>query len=499
MTKLYKIIRWLEHHQDKRHPLFERNRFMKVFALLMYLYYAGILVLMGWNMGKSLGDAMQGIPAYLVLGGYFPILLIIDFWMRFILQQTPANNAKTFYLLPVPQRRLMHIYLLRKLASWGNLYWGFFLIPFGYNAVVPSMGWLSFVGFLFCWWLLILASAYSYLLVRTLCIRRVWWFLAPLALHAVVICAITGAMGLEVQQSVVMTLIDFTRGLFQFAPLPLLGILAVIALFYAVNLPVQLRVSRLEVGRVQDTTLRHASSLSFFNRWGILGEYLKLEWRLHSRNPRIKKQMWVGLGLMAVFSLLTDFTDVYDDPLMQSFLTFYNFAVLALMSLVAIMTHEGNYMDGLMSRRQSILQLLRAKYYFNAATLIVPLVLLIPAVVIGKVHWTMYVGYFFFTLGCVIPLCFMMAIINKETQPLTGSVTVKNGGWQQQTFSLLIIILPISLERLLVWWLGIEVGHLILGILGLAGTLTHPLWLPWIYRRFMARRYVNMEGFRASR
>jgi hypothetical protein len=39
---------------------------------------------------------------------------------------------------------------------------------------------------------------------------------------------------------------------------------------------------------------------------------------------------------------------------------------------------------------------------------------------------------------------------------------------------------------------------LIILAIGLGFTLTHPLWLRNIYKRFMKRRYENMEGFRAS-
>ena len=35
--------------------------------------------------------------------------------------------------------------------------------------------------------------------------------------------------------------------------------------------------------------------------------------------------------------------------------------------------------------------------------------------------------------------------------------------------------------------------------LGLAGFLLNPVWLRNIYRRFMFRRYDNMDGFRTSR
>jgi hypothetical protein len=73
----------------------------------------------------------------------------------------------------------------------------------------------------------------------------------------------------------------------------------------------------------------------------------------------------VGLGLMIALSSIMYFSDVYDNSFMRSFICLYNYIILGMMTLVTIMCYEGNYIDGLMSRRESILQLLTAKYYFN--------------------------------------------------------------------------------------------------------------------------------------
>jgi hypothetical protein len=36
-------------------------------------------------------------------------------------------------------------------------------------------------------------------------------------------------------------------------------------------------------------------------------------------------------------------------------------------------------------------------------------------------------------------------------------------------------------------------------VIGLLFTITHPIWLKNIYRRMMKRKYVNLDGFHASR
>ena len=49
------------------------------------------------------------------------------------------------------------------------------------------------------------------------------------------------------------------------------------------------------------------------------------------------------------------------------------------------------------------------------------------------------------------------------------------------------------------WKLGETAAYSILLAIGLGFTLTSPLWIRNVYKRFMKRRYENMEGFRDSR
>ena len=169
------------------------------------------------------------------------------------------------------------------------------------------------------------------------------------------------------------------------------------------------------------------------------------------------------------------------------------------MTLISIMCHEGNYIDGLMSRRESIYQLLRAKYYFNSLMLIIPPIFFIPLMVVGKLSIWMNLGYLFFTVGVLYPIMFQMAVYNKDTLPLNQKLTGKQGNATQQVISLAILFLPLAIERLAVLLLGDIWGYVFLISLGGIGVATHKIWLRNIYQRFMARRYANMEGFRASR
>jgi hypothetical protein len=111
----------------------------------------------------------------------------------------------------------------------------------------------------------------------------------------------------------------------------------------------------------------------------------------------------------------------------------------------------------------------------------------------------MNLAYLLFTVGVLYPIIFQLAVYNKDTFPLNQKITGKQGNATQQITSIVILFLPIGLEKLATLLLGDPWGYVLLMCLGIIGVATHKLWLKNIYQRFMLRRYTNMEGFRATR
>jgi hypothetical protein len=278
-----------------------------------------------------------------------------------------------------------------------------------------------------------------------------------------------------------------------------MAVIAVIAVLYYANFLLQNLMVYNEISKKENVEVKNTAKMSYLNRYGQLGEYLKLEVRMKTRNKTPKMQFVMGIGFMLFFSLMMYFTDAYSGGFMKSFICLYNYIFLGLTTLIGVMCHEGNYIDGLMSRRESIYQLLRAKFYFNSFLLIIPPLIMLPLMISGKMSVWMNLGYLFFTVGVIYPILFQMAVYNKDTFPLNQKITGKQGSTIQQILSMVILFLPIGIEKLATLLLGAPWGFILLMCLGIAGVLTHKIWLKNIYQRFMVRRYTNMEGFRASR
>jgi hypothetical protein len=186
---------------------------------------------------------------------------------------------------------------------------------------------------------------------------------------------------------------------------------------------------------------------------------------------------------------------------MKSFIAIYNFVIFGTVILIHIMSYEGNYMDGLMVRKESIYSLLKAKYYLYSLGVLIPFILMIPAMIVGKLTVLAAVSYMFFTVGIIYFALFQLAVYNNKTVPLNIGIAVKrnNSTAYQNLIGIGVFSLPFAFYHLSGIFLGENIAQWALLILGLTFTLTAHIWIKNVYNRFMARRYKNMEGFRNSK
>lgn len=495
MPTLYRLLTDAEQLRLRRHPLYYRNRFVRLLLYFLAAYYAAILIFIGVVLPQALRSESTGTAAFHYLDGGALVLLVLDFYCRFALQETPAHLARPFALLPLRRRALTRVFLLRAMKSWGNLFWLFFLVPFAVISVRPALGWGGVALWLTAYELLFVANALAYLLARTAIARHFAFLALPLAAHAALLTALFSLAPLRHALSLYIYGMAAGHALGFLLPLALIGLL------YWANLRLQSATAYDDVARREETVvkIRHASGFHFLDRFGTLGEYLKLELRLRLRNKQVRQQNLVLLTMMVLLTALMYFTPVYDGTFMTSFICLYNYVDLGMASLITIMCFEGNYIDGLMTRRESLLDLLRAKFYFNALLLLLPLLITVPLMCSGKITVWMNFGFMLFTLGVIYPACFQMAVYNKETLPLNQRLAGRQGNMAQNIMAVVILLAPIGIAQAAVVLLGDPAGYILLAALGLAGALSHPLWLRNVYRRMMARRYENMESFRASR
>lgn len=497
------LFRELRRHRklaERRSLNLEQNkaaRFMVWFMTgFVLVYLAGFAILLA-----LLANGSDTVTAVELICGIMPFVLAFDFLVRFLAQQTPAQMVKPYTLLPIYKYACIDHFIATSLLSLGNLTWFVVLVPYALMAVVFSHGLAVTLGMLFFWWLLILANSQWYSIVRTLINDHLAWWLLPVAFYAVVCLPwyISGHPRIEHMfeaYAAAGTAIELHH------PWPYLAAIAILAAMTAINRKIQHAHVWKELSRIDETHLKHISHFSFLDKYGEVGAFLQLEIKGSLRNKNPRKTFIFATAIVLLFSMVIAFTEVYDSPFMQNWWCLYNFAIYGAMMLVKVMCNEGNYIDCLMVRKENILSLLRAKYIFYSALLLLPFLLMLPPVFKGKFSLLMLVAYGLFTAGFQYFILFQMAVYNKQAVPLNTKFISKSGmenNYTQMVAEIACMTLPMALLSTLQLFMGDTLSYCAMSAIGLAFIATHRLWLRNIYRRMMARSYENMEAFRATR
>lgn len=500
MTR-YEIFKALRRHAklaERRSIAWEQNKAAKVFLMIgagftiAYLMFFAVLLALAANNSTS-------VTACELMYGFSPFILTIDFFFRFLMQQTPSQQLKPYSLLPLRKYDCVDSFLATSLLSTGNLIWFAMFLPYAIMSIIFAEGVWVALAFLVGFYLLILINSQWYMLMRTLINNHIAWWLLALLVYAVIFSPWIVNLKIE---PLLDTYGGFGERLSHGNLLCFLLLAGLLCVLVAINRRVQYSFTWKELMQSKETKIKHVSRLPFLDRFGETGEYLKLEVKSIMRNKNMRTSFIFANAIVLMFSLIISFTDVYDSPFMNTFWCVYNFAIYGAMILVKVMCYEGNYIDCLIVRKENLISLLKAKYFFYSALLFIPLILMIPTLIMGKYTLLQLVAVMAFTAGVEYCVFLQMAVYNKQTMPLNtkfiGKGSMENNS-MQIIVELLVFFVPIVFIRVAIALLGDTIGMVVVLLVGLFFILTHPWWIRNIYQRLMKRRYVNFEGFRSSR
>ena len=494
---LYKIIKQNQKLAEKRNPAFDTNRFAKFLIYFMVVYWAAIFLFLGVSLPFMFEGLVPNMEPYHIMNQGILYVMAGDFLMRFMAQPSVSQEIKPYLLMPVKRKKLISLLLLKSGLDGYNFIWFFVYVPFAFITVIRFFGFGGMFLYLLGIWLVFVFNNYFYLLCKLLLGEKTLWLLLPVAIFGLLGAAEFLLDGLPISRFTM----DLGEGFIEGNPLSFLFVLACIGVMFLINLKLQQRMIYNEISKKEDTKIKHVSEYKFLDKYGEVGEYIRLELKLITRNKTVKTQFRMGVIVMMAFSFLLAFTDVYDGTGMTKFICLYNYAVLPIMTLGQVMCFEGNYIDGLMSRKESIFNLLRAKYYLTTLIILVPLLFMMFPISKGKITLLMAIAYLIFVVGFVFFMLLQLAVYNTRTLPLNANLmkSNKSSNWIQGLITSFAFFLPFMIDTTLTALFPAEIAHIILIVIGLGFIATHNLWIKNIYKRFMKRRYENMEEFRASR
>ena len=496
----FQLFRTLRRHiklAEKRSVAYEQNKVAKVLIyiggafVVLYLVFIAIMLALIANVSTSQ-------TPYEFLFGLLPFFLVVDFFVRFVSQQTPVQLVKPYSLLPISKYMCVEMFVLSSVVTPNNLVWTAVTVPYVLMTTLFSDGLAASLGIIVSFQLFVTINSQWYMLVRTMINQSLKWWILPVVVYAVLFSPFYfDSIG---------ALFDISSSLgwgFTFwHPLYYIVLLLVLGAFIEGNKRLQYRLTYMESANAGDAKLRSVSEFRMFDRYGQTGEYLKLEIKSLMRNKNMRKSFVFSTLFAVVLSLVVSFTDLYQDDFSKIFWVAYVFLLYGANTLIKIMCAEGNYIDFLAVHKENIMQLLKAKYFFYSSILVLPFLLMLPTVFTGKHSLLALFSMMCFTAGPVYCLFMQMAVYNRQTMPLNTKF-ISKGNVENNYFQLVALLVAMFLPVVVISVLRISFSEVasysVLLVAGIAFIMTYNLWIANIYRRFMKKRYKNMESFRATR
>lgn len=492
------ILKQLRGHQWKafrRHSMFERNVALKIFMYFVFGMLGLYLLTFGFvlfNVLSKHGAYNHAIDSFNHLLLYF---LLFDFLIKYLLKQSQTMQIAPYLTLPIKRHSLFNFLLMKEFSNVWNLYFLFLLVPFVFRAVPSHYGYLAAFMYLFFIYLLCIGNSLLVNISNTILNRSGWFLFLPIVAVAAIV-GITFIPGVHIEDAIVKACVFILEK----QPVAWLVVLLVLVGLWRINLSMMNR----DVYRaMQGKKISEAGSsftLPFIDRLGTLGMFINLELKMIMRSKRIKAQLYMGIFFIVYYFFMIRMSHVGENYFFLLFFTMFVLGWLGMIMGQYLFTSESSYFDGLMTRNYSLLNLLKAKYIFYASYSVLMLVILTVPVFIGQLQFLFLISLFFYTIGLLFFLMFQNAVYNKSffDHSESGMFNWKGTSGNMLMVTMIGMIIPIAVVMIIKGIFGSDVANYFMLTVGVAFTVTVNYWLKWTYKRFLKRKYKNMEGFRSN-
>ena len=185
MFLIYQALRRHRKLAERRDVNFESNRMAKFFIaftmLVVIIYLIGAAIIL-----STAVNSMRNVSAVEFFFSIMPVILTVDFFVRFMAQQTPTQIIRPYSILPIRFATVTNGFVLSSLMSRSNLIWFFLIAPYTLMSVVFGYGIETALLMWLLSYILILVNSQFYAIIRTLVnVHFIYWCI-PIVVRAIV-------------------------------------------------------------------------------------------------------------------------------------------------------------------------------------------------------------------------------------------------------------------------------------------------------------------------
>jgi hypothetical protein len=461
--------------------------FFIFFILFAEVLIASIFISKEWH--EIIPGTEPLFAFYKVIAYYFSAMFV----MRFLMQQLPVLEVRSYLHLPVKKNTLLHFVLAKGSLNFFNLISIIFFTPFAVFQIAFYYGNLIALA-----WLISMISidlSLNYLIIY---IKK--QMLNSLTIVTIMI-SIIGLFALGDFMhwySYSMLFANFIELMLK-TPVLLVLPLLLAAFTYWMNFKfLSMNLYLEDLSSYTKKTDNQIGNVGYLKNFGIIGELIGLDIKLYLRNKRTKSMLYLS-PLFLAYGLIFYTNDQYDhEGGMMIFVGVFMTGILMVNYLQYAFAYEGSYFDLLLTSGINFKDFIRAK--FIAATILVSVsyMVTIPYYLFGVELLLINTACFLFNLGLVIPIALYFATYNKKTLNIKqGSAFNYQGvGASHWLFLLPFFIGPLLIYLPFLWFGHQEFGLIALGLAGILGLIFRQVFARLILKNVNERKYIMAVGFR---
>jgi hypothetical protein len=420
------------------------NIAIKIVMGFFALYMAVVFIGLGVGVYFIIEDANMGDP-FDVVNTYLIYYIAFDLAFRYMLQKMPVTNIKPLLYLPIPKSQVVHFSLGKTILSFFNWSHAFFFIPFSIVLLIEGYNPLGVIG----WHVALMAIVYSNNFINILVNNKDSIFYPVLAVVAV--------LGIS-QYFDLFDITQFTAplfgALFTMPWLSLFFIVLALSLYYAAFRYFKKNLY-LDAGLTKKQTVAKTEDLSWLNRFGNLGTFLKNDIKMIKRNKRSK--MAVITSFMFIFYGFLFFTgaiEAYDGPVWKIFAGIFISGGFLFSFGQFVPSWDSAYYPLMMSQNIKYKEYLDSKWY-----------LIVIATILSTIIASFYLyfgwdAYLAILVGAVYNIgvnSYMVLLAGAYTRTPIDLTSSKKAFGDKQSFNLKTMLL--SLPKLALPLLIYGIGH----------------------------------------
>lgn len=492
MVKNFLTLEWKSFF---RSASFGKSIALKIFLILLGLYFAAMFLILGVSLYPILIKFFPDQDPVKLVNRFVLGWFLVEFMIRFNLQTLPVLDIKPLLNLPIPRRKVVNFVLIKSLHSFYNFLPLFIIIPFGVFCILKSD--YSTISIL-AWMLALIAM--------TLCVNYLNFIVKKRFtdnLKALIpVVFVIGVLFLLDYLEIFQISVYFGKALNLLLIYPALALVPVVFLI----LLFKWNQKNLEAKFYLDGNLKGKQKAADTNdfvwtkKFGDIAPFLKQDLKLIWRNKRPKTTIYISLLFLA-YGLIFYTNDAYDSmPAFYIFIGIFITGVFMINFGQFIPAWDSSYYQLIMAQNIQFKHYLASKAGLLTFSVIVLGILATPYVYFGWDILLINVVCAIYNIGVNVPVLLFAGSFNKKKIDLDKSpfMNYQGTGAAQWLVGIPLMVIPVLIFWLINKYINFEAGLTVLGAMGALGLFLRPKLLENIAMAYTKRKYATIQGFKQT-